>query len=182
MTTHINIEISDKNGEIVGMFSIDLCKRTKEQFQLDPETFYRQYNDGKLHDQNIELMIKKTARFSIDDMVAKAAHVHQGNDEKSYVCYTPEVKTMDEAIKIAVFWSILTAFHMKYQADIGFFLSFHEWMKKRSANGRKLDSMDEFPLWIVTNREWKVEFDVSSELKTITEKYRQELLDILKVR
>ncbi len=179
MNTKIHVKISDKDENIIGTFAIDFYKRTKEEFQLDPNTFYREYNEGKLHEKNIEMMVVGSSPFSLKDMEEKKAHIHQGNDKQWYVCYTPEVRDIHEAIKIATFWSILTAFHMKYQADIGFFLSFNDWMNARSVDDKKVNGMDEFPAWIVKNRNWKVEFNVTNEMEEVIAKCRQELMNVL---
>lgn len=176
MTKTIYITIRDQEKNVIADFMIEFYKRKQEEFKLDHETFYRAYNEGKLHSQNIEMRLVKSFPFSIDDMVTKNAHVHQGNDQQRYICYVPEVKDMDEAVKISTSWAILTTFHMKYQADIGFFISFSKLMIKKNTADKELNMMDEFPLWIIANQKWTVEFEVSDVLKENT----KEILDALK--
>lgn len=158
-----------------------MCQRKQKNFQLDPDKFYREWNNGKLHDQNIEMMIEETSPFSIDDMLKKAVHIHQGNDNKQYVCYPPEVKTMNQAVKIAVSWSIVTILHMKYQADASLFENFANWILKKTATGKCGTIFDELPLWIIETFKWKVEFKVTTETEEITTRCRQEILEILEM-
>jgi hypothetical protein len=170
------INVRGKEKEILSTFHITICKRTKKEFQLDPETFYKQYA-GKIHDQTFEIMVNQTTPFSLVDLVSHKTHVHEGNDKKQYICYPTEVKSFPEAVSLAMMWVLVTTFHMKYRADVGFFESFGKWILRKSHTRDDVNPFDEFPLWISETMGWKIE--LTSKAMEIASLHRKDVFELL---
>lgn len=172
------IRIIDATSNIVGSFIMEFCDRTPDQFQMEPENFYRKYNKGVLHKQNIEIIIRSSSPFSLEDMVKKEIHLHQGKDMNQYICYPPRLATMDEAMKMARSWAIMTTFHMLKYADASYFEGFGRWLLAKSDDGESVSPFQEIPLWIAARFNWNIE--IKSKTDKIIEKCRKELLNVLK--
>lgn len=175
----LTMNVRGKEKEVLSTFHTTIDYRQTKDFQLDHETFYRKYNEGKLHDQTFEIAINTTTPFSIEDMVAKKAHLHQGNDQKHYICYPAEIKTASQAFELTVIWTLITTFHMQFQADIGYFEWFGNWLLKKAKTHQDLNSFEEFPLWISEEMGWKVEILESNALKDIVSLCQKKLFDTL---
>ena len=180
MQTIFNVR--SKDGQIIGSFHFVFCERNKENLQLDLEIFYLAHGK-EIPATNVEIQIDGVSPFSLQDMLAKGAHIHEGNDKKWYVCY-PKKLTMDQAIYRAGHWSIITAFHMQCQADVSFFESFDRWMSekrdiiKKANTDEKVSAFEEFAPWILHAKGWKLEM-IASQIDILVLKHAEELLKVL---
>lgn len=151
------ISVYNRNGELLNVFSIIFTERTTKHFKLDPETFYKRYTNH-IPEKNIEMMIDEAAPFTIPSLIDTKTHIHQGNDGE-YICYPNQINSMEEAIKIASDWCLITVFHIREKADICWFESFGDWMILVTKEGKEKPSpFHQFPLWIQNGfLGWKVE-------------------------
>lgn len=171
MKTKINILNSE--GNIISTFIISFFERWEKKQQLDAQTFYLAYAKV-IHDVTVEMRIDAVIPFSFEDMLAKKAHIHKGNDEKWYICYPSRV-SKEKAMQIAMHWCVITTFHMQYQADIAWFESFDRWITKKRATDGAISAFDGFMLWICDIQGWNIEV-IGSEKERIIKHTTKNLL------
>ena len=149
--------VYDKNGKILNVFSIVFVKRKTKDLKLDPEKFYNKFGNY-IPKETIEMMVKLSVSFTIPRLLTAGTHLHKGNDRRQYICYPQQIDTIEEAIKIASDWCLITVFHMKQRADVAWFESFGEWIITATKSGKEnVSAFTEFPLWIQNGwLEWSV--------------------------
>lgn len=153
----LSVNILNKEKETIGTFCFSLLARTINHQQLDAETFYLAYAKT-IHPKTVEIRIDKVERFSLDDMLVKKTHIHQGNDKQWYICY-PSKLSMKTALYTAIHWSMITMFHMLYQADVSYFESFDRWLIKYRET-EPISAFNGFALWINEFNGWTAEVQV----------------------
>lgn len=149
----IKVKIADMD---VHTFVISFLLRKREILQLDQKNFYMKYT-GKIPDQNVEMQLISSDPLSVDVLRDSGAHIHIGNDDKPYICYPPQLQSIEDAKEVAQKWCIVTVFHMMYSADPNLFEAFGRYLLKKSKEDSSLNVFDEWVLWIKEKYDFQIE-------------------------